>query len=54
VVKGESPKVAVILFDVHLPSATTARYLRLTQTRTGVTGNFWSINEMDVYGEVKQ
>jgi sialate O-acetylesterase len=27
----------------------TARYIRVTQTTTGVTGNFWSIDEFNVY-----
>jgi len=30
-------------------SAQTARYIRITQTTTGVTGNWWSIDEFNVY-----
>jgi hypothetical protein len=53
-VKGESPKNAVTLLDLKLPSPTTARFVRLTQTTNGATGNFWSINEVAVYAEAKK
>jgi mono/diheme cytochrome c family protein len=53
-VKGESQKVAVTVLDLKLPAGTTTRYVRLTQTSNGATGNFWSINEVAVYAEVKK
>jgi hypothetical protein len=53
-VRGESQKVAVTVLDLKLPATTTARYVRLTQTLNGATGNFWSINEVAVYGELKK
>jgi sialate O-acetylesterase len=31
-------------------TARTARYIRVTQTTTGSTGNWWSIHEFNVYG----
>ena len=52
--KGESQKIAVPVIDIKLPATTTARYLRLTQTLSGVSGNFWSINEVAVYGETRK
>jgi mono/diheme cytochrome c family protein len=53
-VKGESQKVAVTVLDLKLPAPTTTRYVRLTQTVNGATGNFWSINEVAVYAEEKK
>ena len=53
-VKGESKKEAKVVLDLKLPANTTGRYLRMTQTTTGATGNFWSINEVAVYAEEKK
>jgi mono/diheme cytochrome c family protein len=53
-VKGESRKEAVTMLDLKLPTPTVARHVRLTQTTTGATGNFWSINEVAVYAEERK
>jgi hypothetical protein len=52
IAKGENQKVPVI--DVKLPANTVARYMRLTQTVSGKSGGFWSIHELQVFGEVKK
>jgi len=35
---------------VDLPAHTITRYLRIIQTASNATGNFWSIHELSVYG----
>jgi mono/diheme cytochrome c family protein len=52
--KGESLKVPVTVLDFPLPAHTSTRYVRLTQILSGATGNFWSINEIAVYGEARK
>ncbi len=52
--KGESQKTAVTLLDLKLPAPATARFLRLTQTLSGATGNFWSVNEVLVFGQAQK